>query len=148
MGIITQFATAVSMSMICLGTFAAGADGDRPSSAAQGRPTATVPLEHGFRDTVRPFLDTYCLGCHGKEKPKGDLDLSVYTTFEAVAKDLPQWETVLEQLKSRTMPPAKAKNRPDDESRAAYCWLDPRRSQTRSKAKCRRPRPGLGSATE
>ena len=24
-----------------------------------------------FASTVRPFLETYCLGCHGKEKPKG-----------------------------------------------------------------------------
>ena len=53
-----------------------------------------------FRDTVHPFLGTYCLGCHGKEKPKGDLDLSAYPAAETVARDLPRWETVLEQLKS------------------------------------------------
>ncbi len=34
------------------------------------------PLEHRFREQVRPFLATYCVECHGKDKPKGDLDLS------------------------------------------------------------------------
>ena len=50
------------------------------SEPARGPETATSPLELRFRDTVRPFLETYCLGCHGKEKPKGDLDLSAYPT--------------------------------------------------------------------
>ena len=52
-------------------------------------------IDRRFRETVRPFLDIYCLGCHGKEKPKGDVDLSVFSTSEAVAKDLARWELVL-----------------------------------------------------
>ena len=32
------------------------------------RPGAAVP------GVVRPFLDAYCLDCHGPHKPKGDLD--------------------------------------------------------------------------
>ena len=81
-------------------------------------------VENRFRDIVRPFLETYCLGCHGKEKPKGDLDLSVYTTADRVAKDLAQWEVVLEQLKSGTMPPAKAKQHPNDEMRRGIVdWI-------------------------
>ena len=79
------------LALVCLRTTA--------SDPVRSPETATVTLEHRFRDTVRPFLETYCLGCHGKEKPKGDLDLSVYTTADAVAKDLAQWEVVLEQLK-------------------------------------------------
>jgi hypothetical protein len=115
MRIITLRAMAVLVCLVCLWTFAPAED--RPSSPAPGRPTATLPPDQRFRDTVRPFLNTYCLDCHGMEKPKGDLDLSAYTTADAVAKDLPQWETVLEQLKSGTMPPAKAKKRPNDEMR-------------------------------
>lgn len=37
-------------------------------------------LERRFVGTVRPFVDTYCLDCHSKEKSKGDLDLSPYST--------------------------------------------------------------------
>src|SRR5262249_30057584 len=71
-----------------------------------------VSLEARFHETVGPFLTTYCYECHGKSSPKGDLDLSAYATVRAVARDLDQWETVLEQLQTKTMPPAKAKRHP------------------------------------
>ena len=29
-------------------------------------------LERRFVGTVRPFIDSYCLDCHGPEKPKGE----------------------------------------------------------------------------
>jgi hypothetical protein len=70
-------------------------------------------LEARFHATVQPFVAHYCLECHGKEKPKGDLDLSAYSTLGAVVKDLDQWETVLEQLEAKAMPPAKAKRHPE-----------------------------------
>ena len=43
---------------------------------------------------------------------------------ETVAEDLDQWEVVLEQLKSGTMPPAKAKKHPNDEARQGIVdWI-------------------------
>src|SRR5436190_16419904 len=30
-------------------------------------------LERSFATTVRPFLESYCFGCHGAEKQKGKL---------------------------------------------------------------------------
>src|SRR3954452_7824605 len=85
---------------------------------------AAPPVEIRFRETVRPFLETYCLGCHGKDRPKGDLDLSAFTTADSVARDLPRWDLVLEQLEAGTMPPAKAKTRPADEARrAVIAWI-------------------------
>jgi hypothetical protein len=74
-------------------------------------------LDHRFHETVRPFLQTYCLGCHGKEKPKGDLDLSAYATVEAIARDHRRWGTVLDHLKDGSMPPEKAKKHPPAEDR-------------------------------
>src|SRR5438270_13421806 len=76
-----------------------------------------APLERGFRDTVRPFVQTYCSPCHAGAKPKGDLDLSAYGTAEAVGQDLRRWETVAEQLREGAMPPKKAKQQPTDELR-------------------------------
>ena len=69
-------------------------------------------VEARFREQVRPFLESYCLRCHGTEKPKGDMNLSGFTSAESVAKDLPRWELVLEQLEAGSMPPAKAKPQP------------------------------------
>ena len=85
---------------------------------------AAAPVEARFRETVRPFLETHCLGCHGKDEPEGDLDLSAFTTAESVAKDLPRWELVEDQLEAGSMPPAKAKRRPSAEAReGVVAWI-------------------------
>ena len=34
-----------------------------------------LELERRFAVTVRPFVESYCLDCHGGEKPKADFDL-------------------------------------------------------------------------
>ena len=78
MRISTLLAMTLLFALVCLRTFASGPADDQTShKPAPTQTAATSPLEHRFRDTVRPFVETYCLGCHGKEKPKGDLDLSV-----------------------------------------------------------------------
>jgi hypothetical protein len=61
---------------------------------------------------VQPFVQTYCLDCHGSEKPKGDLDLSPFSTMSAVAADHKRWELVLDRLRAGDMPPEKAKRQP------------------------------------
>jgi hypothetical protein len=112
-------------SLVTVGLFLAFV-GFRTTASDPGRrqDSETASLELGFRDTVRPFLDTYCLGCHGKEKPKGDMDLSVYRTQDAVASDLEHWDLVLEQLEAKSMPPAKAKQHPAAEVRQGVIdWI-------------------------
>jgi hypothetical protein len=87
--------------------------------------TPTTTIEDRFRNTVRPFLDTYCLGCHGKEKPKGDMDLSAYPIADTVARDLAHWDLVLEQLEEKAMPPTKAKRHPKAEARQEVIdWIE------------------------
>jgi hypothetical protein len=81
-------------------------------------------LERGFRETMQPFVKAYCHECHGKEKPKRDLDLSAYTDAASVAKDWQRWETVLEQLEAGNMPPAKAKEHPKvEQRREVVAWI-------------------------
>ncbi len=46
---------------------------------ADDPPPAPDAVETHFRETIRPFVQTNCIGCHGKEKPKGELDLSIFT---------------------------------------------------------------------
>src|SRR5688572_26832753 len=81
-------------------------------------------LRAQFGGTVRPFVEAYCLECHGKEKPKADFDLSVYSTVEAVGRDHLHWEMILEKLEAGEMPPSKAKQQPTAESRQAMVeWI-------------------------
>jgi hypothetical protein len=98
----------VTAAILVLAPFAA------PAVAAD---PATDGLERRFRDTVQPFLKTYCSECHGPEKRKGDLDLTAYSTVAAVAADHRRWEVVLEQLQTEAMPPETAGRHPPAEVR-------------------------------
>src|SRR4051812_48118611 len=84
------------------------------SDPARSTVTASDPLERRFRETVAPFIRTYCVDCHAKQKPKGDLNLAGYTTFDSVAGDIDRWEAVMEELEAEKMPPIKAKRQPDE----------------------------------
>src|SRR2546427_5692272 len=82
-------------------------------------------LDRSFAETVHPFLETYCFGCHGEEKQKGKLNLHLYSTREAAAKDYPRWETVREKLKAEEMPPDEAKRHPSPELRRRVInWIE------------------------
>src|SRR5258708_5558244 len=58
------------------------ADGSRTSSGLDNNVLAAAPtlptssLEHRFTTRVQPFLERYCISCHGPKKQKGMLDLS------------------------------------------------------------------------
>ncbi len=55
--------------------------------AALGAEPDGAALERRFDEVVRPFLRDHCLGCHGPEKPKAKLDLSLYSSVAAVVQD-------------------------------------------------------------
>src|SRR5262245_40957797 len=84
-------------------------------AGAHAADRAGLALERRFGDTVHPFLETYCFACHGKERQKGKLDLSLYSQMKSVAQDYRRWETVLEKLKAEEMPPEEAKRHPPPE---------------------------------
>ena len=84
----------------------------------------SLELERRFEGTIRPFIGTYCLDCHGKDKPKGDFDLSPYDVMSAVVRDHAHWEMVLEKLQIGDMPPKKAKQHPAPaQSQAVIAWI-------------------------
>jgi mono/diheme cytochrome c family protein len=82
-------------------------------------------LEGRFTSTVRPFLQTYCVACHGKEKPEAEFDLSGYSSTAAVVKDARHLGLLLQRLKTSEMPPEDAKSQPSLESRReAIRWFE------------------------
>ena len=91
---------------------------------ADSTPTTDAALEQNFKGTVHPFVETYCVTCHGKEDPEADLDLSPYSTISSVVSGFSYWELVLERLEAGEMPPKKAKKHPTPEqSTAIVAWL-------------------------
>lgn len=100
--------------------------GQLAPNAASSLAAAVVadPIDEGFQQAVRPYLESYCLGCHGAEKPQGGLNLARFTTADEVAGDLGHWELVQDQLEAGAMPPERAKRHPaDPENAEVLQWI-------------------------
>ncbi|MBB73823.1 MAG: hypothetical protein CMJ75_04835 [Planctomycetaceae bacterium] len=69
-------------------------------------------LQRDFQSVVKPFLNTYCVSCHGPRDPKAKFDLSGFSTLDAVRQDLGHWQLILERLNADEMPPGDADLRP------------------------------------
>src|SRR5438876_710643 len=74
-------------------------------SATFAADLAEAELDHRFTETVRPFLATYCLACHGATNPAAQLDLRQYSAVADVVRDHLRWALVSERLASMEMPP-------------------------------------------
>ena len=75
--------------------------------------------------TVRPFLGTHYISCHGQRRPAAQLDLRGFTTMTALVQDGRRWSQILERLKAEEMPPTGARQPMTQERRAAVDWFTP-----------------------
>lgn len=73
-----------------------------PLGAAEPPQLSTDAVD-AFQLRVRPFLERYCITCHGGTEPKADLALDVPT--ENLLADAVQWSDVLANVQAQTMPP-------------------------------------------
>jgi mono/diheme cytochrome c family protein len=90
------------------------------STSARIRPE----LEQRFAATIRPFLRTYCVSCHGKERPAAQLDLSAFGSLDSVARDYPHWFLVMQKLAAKQMPPPAVPTQPSARQReAVIVWI-------------------------
>ena len=81
-------------------------------------------LDRQFQDTIRPFLTTYCLGCHGTNAPAAQFDMRPYSTMAAVIGDFGHWRLMSERLRAGEMPPARMPQ-PSAELRARVIdWIE------------------------
>src|SRR5712671_842315 len=90
-------------------------------------------LERRFAQTVRPFLTSYCVGCHGGHAPAAQFDLRSYSTTAAVIRDMAHWNLVLEKLTAQEMPPKQAKQPPADARQEVIFWVQDMRAREASK---------------
>src|SRR4051812_14487068 len=84
-----------------------------PIIAAAPPAPATQPE---FDKTIVPFVTDYCVNCHGPQKQSGNMSLHQFQSVADLVKDRMTWETVVERLRSREMPP-KGKKQPTDVER-------------------------------
>ena len=79
---------------------------------------------------MKPFLNQYCIDCHGERKKEAKLDLSVYSSVDDVVKAQGVWEHVAERLEADEMPPEEAKRHPKPHERlAVIAWVSELREQ-------------------
>lgn len=58
-----------------------------------------------YEDTVQPFLDTYCIGCHGPDKQKGDRRYDTLANDFSESDSITLWQDVADLLNLGDMPP-------------------------------------------
>ncbi len=117
-----KFTLRILVTAIALGVTGAGAWHAEQRQAPQ--PGKGDSLEQRFAAKVQPFVESYCVGCHGGKKPKAQLDLSRDLSIVGIIKNMHHWETVLERLEANDMPPESAAKQPGKVERAAViAWL-------------------------
>ena len=72
------------------------------SYGAESKDLRTTVLH---RETLEPFLDKYCVSCHGEEKQKGQVRLDDVSWLVSDNDSAQRWQDVLDQLNSGDMPP-------------------------------------------
>lgn len=88
-----------------------------------GAHAASADLERRFTQNVKPFLATYCNGCHANATPAAQFDLRPYSTMAAVVRDYAHWDLVLNRLKAGEMPPKAIKPPPAKTRQEVINWI-------------------------
>jgi len=83
-----------------------------------------------FGKNVKPFLQTYCVNCHGAAKPKAGVNLESYDVVVNGGKKLinvgkPDDSRLCQvcEGKGKPMPPKKAKQPTAEEIKALRAWI-------------------------
>src|SRR5690606_36327709 len=58
-----------------------------------------------YERDIRPLLETRCIRCHNTGNPKGNVNIDNYREQARVIKDGQLWLKILDQIKTRQMPP-------------------------------------------
>lgn len=96
--------------------------GDEPRSA----PAKTPAESATFAAEIKPFLKTYCAGCHGAKQQKGDRRFDRLDGEIGDENSLVDYQDVLDQLNLSEMPPVDAQQPSNEQRRKAVRWLTER----------------------
>jgi hypothetical protein len=79
------------------------------------RTARALPAAEAYQKQVVPALETFCYKCHGLEKTKGGVNLVQYKEAGDLLKNPKVWQTVLQKLRDREMPPDNKPQPPEEE---------------------------------
>ncbi len=72
---------------------------------------------------LQPFLETYCIRCHGAEKQKGDRRFDHVTADLSNLENAEAMQEILDQLNLAEMPPEDEKQPSEAELKSMVDWL-------------------------
>ena len=72
----------------------------------------TVASASNYETVLRPFLEKYCVSCHGPNKQKADLRLDRLDPDLVNGSDADMWQEVLDLINISEMPPKDATSQP------------------------------------
>ena len=83
-----------------------------------------LKADEGFTRKIQPFLNTYCISCHGPEKQKGKIRFDQLTASMSDRKEAKLWARMLEAMEFGEMPSDSAKKFPTKaEARLVQGWI-------------------------
>ena len=83
-----------------------------------------LKADEEFTRKIRPFLNTYCISCHGPEKQKGKIRFDQITASMSDRKQAELWMRMLEAMEFGEMPSDSAKKFPTKaEARLVQGWI-------------------------
>jgi mono/diheme cytochrome c family protein len=91
--------------------------------AQQAPPILTPASTEGFERTLKPFLTENCIGCHGNEKHKKELNFEAITSVKSLIDDRDRWDEVVLKLRNREMPPEEEPQPAEHQRQAVAEWL-------------------------
>ena len=81
-------------------------------------------VQASFKTLVHPFMQTYCVDCHGADTQKGKIRVDTLDGSMNDRQDAELWGRILESLEFGEMPSDKAKRFPTStETRAVQAWI-------------------------
>ncbi len=93
---------------------------------------SSAQLEKAFNTTVKPFITTYCVGCHSGNTPAASFDIKAYTSTAAVAKDFAHLSRISARVGAKEMPPKPVPPPADDKRQQFVDWVNAfRRAEAR-----------------
>lgn len=113
-GFLTQQAPGVNASVLPVSAVA----------QVKGPDPLGVALERRLVQDVQPLLKKYCFECHGNGKKKGGVALDSPGDIATIMKMAEDWETVVEVMNARLMPPEKKPQPTAHERLTIQQWVE------------------------
>lgn len=97
--------------------------GQTDNADRKSQTSSSLADKKRFDETINPFLNSYCVGCHSENQDEGGAFLPI--SFDlASGQDMELWKTVLQQLHLEEMPPSKSKQPTQAEKDAVMFWIN------------------------